>query len=1094
MSCGGCLRRQFDGVFNQILSERGAKRDAGRISYASRPVYFGTADHAPSHACEHSHGVTCRSTMASAQVVITQANGETPAIGGLFEGLSFFLVQRLPSRSSFIQKIQSNGGRFVKLEAQADHIIADHIRPELCPAGSISYTFIDKALLNGALPDPGDHAAGSLNGTVRDVGSAVPGKSTRTPFTAEDDRVLWQWVERCKADSAFVKGNEIYKQLERQNPRHTFQAWRDRYVKRLMHKPPAGVQVTVAANPPPSPPTAQDGQPEIVGETSTLSRKTRSPKTKQGAAPAQSDGAHELDLEPEEPEPESEPQNPDPQLDFTQEDFDNLIREAQDIEDMQEDRVEEAWQLWARTSDPQHTVESWRRFYEENVRPVYLERQEAGKNAEGNEAKKDAANEGASDAEERTLTMSDRPKSSSPVKRKRETSTPHARRTYGQKKQKTGGADVFGQDGSGEELLEQHSQAGPRPPPNPSTQPIEIPSDDEDEDEEQTDADLAITTSERNAAAHMQLDQEQERAAAQAQFDEEVLGLPAAGALVKGAVISNLPTPEINRSADEQLRRESIEPQANEDGEEDNDEDDEASQPPIPALLSSQANNAEQSTVADAAPMEPLEAEGNALTEANLASQQAQHKAQPFRGVDLPQDDEMQDQSAYIQFLQDVVPDTEVLKQQAKDNDTKLPANILALDDGLEPESILELPMSSQQEVSEALEDPIQWPSPPERPRRREAQPKSIFHQPSQSMPFETQIAYPDLPSQYTDFAPQQDDEHVFSSQLAGEQLPIYPSLPQQDLQSETSEKEILEPEVSSPPSTINEFEFIEQENSCVEVEDGESQAALSIEEGDEDDIDLAIPEPEGGWGFSSSPAKAIYSQQSPSKPTRHTKPSAERPESIEDAEEEVEEEEDGFIVDQEIVERLSSSPSSSSSSSEDSSESDPEPPRPLETQDILNAETQQPDLAMPLPPESDDESQALPSDPPGATQPPAGQRNVVESQKIPDEDVNDYINTMIVRGYKESSVVKALKCTSMRPDLAELVLLEEKAGKGFPRDVAGVWSEEEDRKLEGGNAGMIKELEAKHSWEECAERMVFLQEWREEEGEGEWDQVEVMK
>ena len=76
-----------------------------------------------------------------------------------------------------------------------------------------------------------------------------------------------------------MKGNEIYKQLEAENPRHTYQAWRDRYIKKLKDKPPAGVEVTVAANPPPSPPTAQDKQEEISADPPER-REVKSPRTR----------------------------------------------------------------------------------------------------------------------------------------------------------------------------------------------------------------------------------------------------------------------------------------------------------------------------------------------------------------------------------------------------------------------------------------------------------------------------------------------------------------------------------------------------------------------------------------------------------------------------------------------------------------------------------------------------------------------------------------------------------------------------------------------------------------------------------------------
>ncbi|KAK5679731.1 hypothetical protein LTS10_007679 [Elasticomyces elasticus] len=172
-----------------------------------------------------------------APIVISDADDATPAVGKLFDGLAFFLVQLLPTRASYIAKVQANGGRVVKLEKQADYIIADHFKLGCLP---------DAAIKAGALPDPEDHPAGPPHGALREVGSVgVPGKQTRTPFTAADDKELWEYVEKARSDGGMVKGNDIYKHLEKKNPRHTYQAWRDRYIKKLMDRPPAGCKVEV---------------------------------------------------------------------------------------------------------------------------------------------------------------------------------------------------------------------------------------------------------------------------------------------------------------------------------------------------------------------------------------------------------------------------------------------------------------------------------------------------------------------------------------------------------------------------------------------------------------------------------------------------------------------------------------------------------------------------------------------------------------------------------------------------------------------------------------------------------------------------------
>ncbi|OQO13231.1 hypothetical protein B0A48_01459 [Cryoendolithus antarcticus] len=182
-------------------------------------------------------------TASQPQVVVTSATSSTPALGSIFTGLSFFILQRVPSRSHYVSQIKANGGHIVALETAADYRIADHLRRD-SPPGSVSYTFLDVAIASGALPDPADHQAGPSPGTVRTVGDAsVNGKATRTKFTHADDVILWEWVMGAKRKGGSEKGLEIYKQLEAKYSQHTTQSWRDRWVKTLSgREKPAGAR------------------------------------------------------------------------------------------------------------------------------------------------------------------------------------------------------------------------------------------------------------------------------------------------------------------------------------------------------------------------------------------------------------------------------------------------------------------------------------------------------------------------------------------------------------------------------------------------------------------------------------------------------------------------------------------------------------------------------------------------------------------------------------------------------------------------------------------------------------------------------------
>ena len=80
---------------------------------------------------------------------------------------------------------------------------------------SHSWKYIELSIRNGILEDLDKHRVGLPAGTIRDVGSIVqPAKGSRTPFTAEDDRVLYEWVEQLEDQGSATAGNVIYKQLE----------------------------------------------------------------------------------------------------------------------------------------------------------------------------------------------------------------------------------------------------------------------------------------------------------------------------------------------------------------------------------------------------------------------------------------------------------------------------------------------------------------------------------------------------------------------------------------------------------------------------------------------------------------------------------------------------------------------------------------------------------------------------------------------------------------------------------------------------------------------------------------------------------------
>jgi hypothetical protein len=155
-----------------------------------------------------------------------------------------------------------------------------------------------------------------------------------------------------------------------------------------------------------------------------------------------------------------------------------------------------------------------------------------------------------------------------------------------------------------------------------------------------------------------------------------------------------------------------------------------------------------------------------------------------------------------------------------------------------------------------------------------------------------------------------------------------------------------------------------------------------------------------------------------------------------------------------------------------------------LDTQDIFGAATQNVDMTMPEPVQFESEANGEQQETPKASvttrrDPSAhlsDERELAESEES-DVDMESWMQKMAQDGHKDASVIEALKCTSMRPRLAEYVLLALKHGKGLPRDVPGVWSESDDNTLQGSDARHLRALEEKHGgWSELEMRREFLE------------------
>lgn len=118
---------------------------------------------------------------------------------------------RLSGREAATNVIKRNGGFVVPLEKMADVLIADHAKPKLAPANSVSWTYLEQSIKRGQLEDLETHRISSSRQTGG--GLSQPNKSTRTPFTQEDDRAISIWVAKAYHRGLSIKGNEIYEQF-----------------------------------------------------------------------------------------------------------------------------------------------------------------------------------------------------------------------------------------------------------------------------------------------------------------------------------------------------------------------------------------------------------------------------------------------------------------------------------------------------------------------------------------------------------------------------------------------------------------------------------------------------------------------------------------------------------------------------------------------------------------------------------------------------------------------------------------------------------------------------------------------------------------
>ncbi len=167
---------------------------------------------------------------------VSRSRDENEVDLNLFGGQKLWFAHAMPQRTFFIENAQRLGAVIVKVDVEADIRLVDHTKKLNAP-GTYSYKYVEDSIRRGALQDLTSYAIGPSSRVSRPVGSTrTAPKPGRASFSEEEDQLLWNWIQPFVDRGGAWKGNEIYKQLEEVNPRHTFQSWRDRWIKHTQYQ------------------------------------------------------------------------------------------------------------------------------------------------------------------------------------------------------------------------------------------------------------------------------------------------------------------------------------------------------------------------------------------------------------------------------------------------------------------------------------------------------------------------------------------------------------------------------------------------------------------------------------------------------------------------------------------------------------------------------------------------------------------------------------------------------------------------------------------------------------------------------------------
>ncbi|OBT85978.1 hypothetical protein VE02_06374 [Pseudogymnoascus sp. 03VT05] len=301
--------------------------------------------------------------------------------GDLFQGQKFFISQRVPRRDEIIKNVERNGGFVVPLEKNADVLIADHAKPKLAPANSVSWKYLTQSMEKGELEDL---EALRINSPSKTSLPGGPQKLTRTPFTHEDSMAISIWVAKAELRGLYVKGNDIYDQFTEKNPRHTAQSWRDHWIKQLSGQPRPEIDMSSTDWPVKSKEARLHWAIPPATRAENVATTPNAPSARRPPLSSPSLPASSYSREDEAPLTEA-PSTKD--VPFTEKENEILEKEYPDIIKVPMGDWVAAWEAFAKKYK-RHTAGDWSRYYCEDFYPRKL------KEGEGKDARSVKPNQG----------------------------------------------------------------------------------------------------------------------------------------------------------------------------------------------------------------------------------------------------------------------------------------------------------------------------------------------------------------------------------------------------------------------------------------------------------------------------------------------------------------------------------------------------------------------------------------------------------------------------------------------------------------------------------------------------------------------------